>query len=97
LDAAWNCIEQGTVPGGTMSNLRYLERNLEFHCSQNWQLITADPQTSGGLLLSVPEEKAGILLEKLSKVNQFSRIIGRVVQGQAGKITVYEEEMTTLK
>ena len=48
-----------------------------------------DPQTSGGLLLSVAPEKAGRLLDKMKKGGvPDAAIIGEVVKDPAGVITV---------
>ncbi len=44
--------------------------------------IIFDPQTSGGLLVSVSEFKASQILEKLKKNNQHASIIGEVVENQ---------------
>ena len=38
-----------------------------------------DPQTSGGLLISVPEEEAQELLERLNTLEIKSAIVGKVI------------------
>lgn len=88
LEAVWPCLEKGTVPGGTMSNLKYLDPYLEAACSEDWRLILADAQTSGGLLLSVPEEKLENLLTRFNAANAFQEVIGRAYEGEAGKISI---------
>jgi selenide,water dikinase len=40
-----------------------------------------DPQTSGGLLLSVPESKADLVLASLKSRFPLASAIGRVVEG----------------
>jgi selenide,water dikinase len=67
LDSVWNCLDEGTVPGGTLSNLTYLESHLETFCSLDWKLILGDAQTSGGLLLSVPENNLDILMKDYAR------------------------------
>jgi len=92
IETVWHCLEKNTVPGGTMANLSYLEPHLEVFCSKPWTLILGDAQTSGGLLLSVSEEKIDALWEKLSKVNPYAQIIGRVNSGVSGKISIREKK-----
>ena len=48
-----------------------------------------DPQTSGGLLIAVPPERTGALLEELAarEVN-VRAVIGKVTAGTPGRITV---------
>jgi len=49
-----------TFPGGASDNLLYFSPNvtIEGELSINLQTLLYDPQTSGGLLMAVPEEKA---------------------------------------
>lgn len=93
LDFAWDCLEKGTIPGGTLANLSYLENNLEAHCSLDWKLILGDAQTSGGLLLSVPEKKLEELVNWFKLKDLPVAIIGRVNSGEPGKIRIYEDEL----
>jgi selenide,water dikinase len=83
--------EKGLVPGGLYRNRDFRKNSVLFssQVSQVLREILFDPQTSGGLLISVNTEKAGILLEKLKQagVNE-AAIIGEVIGQPAGKITV---------
>lgn len=80
LPGAAECAKMGIVPGGAYRNRDYLagrcliDGNVPLHV----QDILFDPQTSGGLLLALPEEKAAGLLELLAKKCPQSAIIGRV-------------------
>ena len=47
-----------------------------------------DPQTSGGLLISIPEEEAQQLLEKLNTLEIKSTIVGRVIEKQEKAVIV---------
>ena len=79
-----NVIEianQGMIPGGTYNNLEYLEDSVEWSGKVDdiFKVVLCDPQTSGGLLISVPEEKSAILLDKLLYYGiDNSEIIGKV-------------------
>jgi selenide,water dikinase len=44
-------------------------------------MLLFDAQTSGGLLLAVPEDKIQSLLQKAAHVNQMLWEIGEVIQG----------------
>ncbi len=60
-------IRQGCVPGAVIRNLRFTEDttlNLP-SLDPNLKMMMADPQTSGGLLLSVDEDKADRLKNEL--------------------------------
>ena len=61
--------QQGVVPGGTERNLEYVEAWTEFdEPLGSWQrLLCADAQTSGGLLLAVPPEAAGLVVRALTE------------------------------
>ena len=50
-----------TFPGGASDNRLYFEKHISFDSalSDNEQMLLFDPQTSGGLLLCVPEDKVG--------------------------------------
>jgi selenide,water dikinase len=52
-----------------------------------WRIL-CDPQTSGGLLMSVEEAKADALLDALRVRGVTPSRVGRVVEGSAGTITV---------
>lgn len=91
LDSVWACIEQKAIPGGTKSNRRYLEDWVRFEEevpeSVRWVLV--DAITSGGLLLSVSEEKAEALIAQLKAQDTPAyAAVGRVLAGDAGKIDV---------
>jgi selenide,water dikinase len=76
-------IEKEAVPGGAYSNMRYFEKWVAFDdtISKTKRIALFDPQTSGGLLISVPEEKAQSLLESLHSNNvEWAQVIGRVVE-----------------
>ncbi len=82
-------ITAGHVPGGTRRNLEDLEDRVDFgDRDEITRLILADAQTSGGLLISVPEERAEELMELLQSAAPVAAIIGRVTEGTPGTIRV---------
>ena len=82
-------IAAGHIPGGTRRNLGDLGDRVDFGTQdESVRLILADAQTSGGLLISVPEERAEELMELLQPADPVSAIIGRVTDGEPGTIRV---------
>jgi selenide,water dikinase len=79
--------EMGLVPAGSYRNQEYLEEHIDYTVEINDSLIDIlfDPQTSGGLLISVPEEQAADLLIELYDLGvDDATVIGRVVNGRPG-------------
>lgn len=74
-------IKEEAVPGGAYSNMTHFDEWLTFHenISMPEKIALFDPQTSGGLLISVPAEKSQQLLAETNR-NQpdWARIIGEV-------------------
>jgi selenide,water dikinase len=73
----------GFVPGGSYTNQKYCRKQLEIAPSVDPILldIMSDPQTSGGLLISVPEDKAPKLIQELkARKTPAANVIGSVVE-----------------
>jgi selenide,water dikinase len=51
------------------------------------QMLLFDPQTSGGLLLSVPAEKLDALLKRATETGQELWEVGEVIQGSGIEVT----------
>jgi selenide,water dikinase len=75
-----------------------IERNREYSSQfvtmgdgidPDLETVLYDPQTSGGLLLAIPEKKAGILLKKLkARGVKRAAIIGKIIAKSEGKIVL---------
>jgi len=79
IKGARELAENGFLPGGLSSNREY------FSCAVNWsgiddliQAMFLDPQTSGGLLISLPEGRSQFLAEYLGKQGFPAEVIGMV-------------------
>jgi selenide,water dikinase len=64
LDGARDLVDQGVAPGGTRRNLEHANRGVTWDRAVDEQskLLLCDAQTSGGLLISVPEQRLDRLL-----------------------------------
>ena len=81
----------GMVPAGAFKNREFYECGVEFAASVDRlvQDVLFDPQTSGGLLISVGGEKANALLEDLRRKGiQDAAIVGEVAPEPKEKIKV---------
>jgi selenide,water dikinase len=67
LEGALECIRAGYVPGGLKANREFAECLVGYAdgISEEIKTILYDPQTAGGLLLSVAREDAGALRQAL--------------------------------
>lgn len=84
--------EMGLIPGGSFANQKFYSQDIEVGLNVESVLldIMFDPQTSGGLLISVPENKAPVLIESLEKKNALStNIIGAVRRKMPGRVCCY--------
>ena len=66
---ARNLAARGIVPGGTQRNLAAVMDASEWEegLAEADRILCADAQTSGGLLLAVPQENEAALLEALQR------------------------------
>ena len=92
LDGALDFAEQGVCPGGSKRNLAYAAPNTRFSSdiAPHLQLMLADAQTSGGLLIAVAPERLDALLFALAQADVAVRaVIGEVTRFDApGEIAV---------
>jgi len=93
IQETWNLINNkpGVVPGGTQKNLEFLKEDLIINpgISETDLLVLSDAQTSGGLLISVTEEKLPNLLQGLKEAGvQTIAIVGKMVQDDLFKLEI---------
>ncbi len=79
-DQVLELIRSGCVPGGTRENLRQAAAFTAFHgVPEARQLLLADAQTSGGLLLCVPQRHLDAVLSSLEENQTLCRaVIGQL-------------------
>ena len=83
VNGARKYAEAFIFPGGASDNRLYFQEHVQFNreLSEEEQLLLFDPQTSGGLLLSVPAANLDGLLSRAEEVGQPLWVVGEVVDG----------------
>ena len=84
LEGALECVRAGYVPGGLKANREFAESCVEFadNVPEEIRTLLFDPQTAGGLLISVVEKDAERLVAALRKSEIDAVEIGEVVPKQ---------------
>ena len=82
LDGALECVRAGYIPGGLTNNREFAECAVEFgaHVSQDVKTMLFDPQTAGGLFISVASGDAANLLKALLAKAVPAVEVGRVIE-----------------
>lgn len=84
LPGTLEMIDAGMVPGGTHRNLSSLGEGVAWDekLTDADRFLFADPQTSGGMLISVAEESVDELISRLRDVGSLAHVvIGEIVPG----------------
>lgn len=90
LDFAADLARDGLIPGGSKDNLTYVEPHCRWHGTSDVdRLILNDAQTSGGLLIAVPQARTDALVSELKRLGAPARaVIGEIVAGETGHIEI---------
>ena len=80
LDGALECILQGHIPGGLKANRSFAECMVEYDdgIPEDLKTILFDPQTAGGLLISVGQESGSELQHALARAGVKVTEIGHI-------------------
>lgn len=81
LEGALELASEGMLTSGDKTNREYIGADVEIAPTVNQNLVKLlfDPQTAGGMLIAIPEERATALLATLNKTYPKARTIGRVL------------------
>ncbi len=82
--AARKFAQAGNFPGGSLDNRNYYSPQVRFSAKlKQWdQTLLFDAQTSGGLLLAVPEAKTESFAARAAELQQQVWEVGEVVEGE---------------
>jgi len=85
LPGVMELATSGVIPGGTRDNLAFTAPFVHYDAtiSTTRRLILNDAQTSGGLLISVPQDRAEMLLDLLKERGVESGVV-------IGRVTYYD-------
>jgi len=92
MDKVLELIEMGCIPGAAFRNLEFAEKDIQFDpaLDYNHKMLVADAQTSGGMLISVPKEKANQMLTDLVNAGfPFAAVIGTVSEKMEKSVYIY--------
>jgi selenide,water dikinase len=82
-ERAVSLAAEGCYPGGLKNNREYLgDRVTADGVGPEELLPLHDPQTSGGLLVAVPEGRASAFVAALEAQNTLAAVVGEVVEGE---------------
>lgn len=84
VSGARHYAEAWTFPGGAADNHLYFSERVRFAeaLDEASRMLLFDPQTSGGLLLAVPDDKFSTFMRQAVAEDQPAWEIGRVVEGE---------------
>jgi selenide,water dikinase len=83
ISCAKKHAEAWRFPGGAADNKLYYEKFIQFDPSipEEYQFLLFDPQTSGGLILGVPEVEFEAFMAAAKAKNQPAWAVGKVIPG----------------
>ena len=91
ITGVWKLIDDWIVPEGVHSNVEFVQEKLEWDSDLPEDVIylLCDPQTSGGLLISVPKAKTDELLKTLTDANvETIALVGEIIEDKENRIYV---------
>ena len=99
LDEVMDYVSQGIISGAIERNREYASQYVSAdEVSEEMMYVLYDPQTSGGLLIAVPEEKADDLSSRLKERGvECTSVIGKVVSKSEGRILIKDTGATIVQ
>src|SRR5262245_25460200 len=90
IDGVRELVAAAMVAGGTQRNHAFVGDTTDWgSLTEAEQLLLADAQTSGGLLIAVAADRAGDLVDALVRNDALAAaVIGQCVTGDPGRVTV---------
>jgi selenide,water dikinase len=90
LPGAIECVRAGYIPGGLNNNREFAECvvGYETEIGDELKALLFDPQTAGGLLISVAEDTCEELVRDMQGAGVPARRMGEVIESQKPLINV---------
>ena len=91
IDGALEMAKMGLVPAGTYNNKDYISGDVEsINIEECYLDLMYDPQTSGGLLITLAESEVENIMKDFEKKNMDTKVavIGRVLEKQEKSIVL---------
>jgi len=92
LEEAWEFVRKGKIPAASHTNLKYVNPHTRYDngLKRDTALMLVDPQTAGGLLISVPPDRTEQLIARLQEMKTpAASHIGRITEEQEKRIIVH--------
>ena len=90
FEKALSLAKEGIIPGGAYRNADYIKKDLSIQSGVSREMldIMHDPQTSGGLLIAVPENSAIKLQSALKDNIECAEIVGQIISKQDSYLAI---------
>jgi selenide,water dikinase len=90
IDGVRELLDAGMVAGGTQRNHAFVSESVDWDgLAENEQLLLADAQTSGGLLIAVAHDAAADLVRALEARHTLAAaVVGETHAGNPGEMTI---------
>jgi selenide,water dikinase len=90
IEEALSLARMGIIPAGAYRNMEYIKNHVKISDSVPQETIDCmtDPQTSGGLLISVEKNKSEMLIRELKNSVTTYGIVGEILERQDYRIIV---------
>jgi selenide,water dikinase len=90
IDGVFELAAAGMIAGGTQRNHAFVAPSVDFGAlDSTMQLLLADAQTSGGLLLAVARDRVDALVDELRTGGALAAaVIGELTENEPGRIVV---------
>jgi selenide,water dikinase len=88
ISGARRYADEWIFPGGSSDNRSYFSSHVKFATGidEPSQMLLFDAQTSGGLLLCVPKNQVGVLMERASQIGQPLWVVGDIIEGKGVEV-----------
>jgi len=91
ITGVWELMDDWIIPEGVHPNVEFVQEKLEWDSDlpEDAIYLLCDPQTSGGLLISVPKAKTDELLKTLTDANvETVALVGEIIEDKENRIYV---------